>query len=491
MRHGRFLRYGFLVLLVVALAAPGRAGAQSLADPLSFNGAHQRSTQSAAVIGAGGMTMLARDDASTMLHNPAMLATLSGIQVSLGGIYRSVDRSQVQQYAPVRYYPNLSLLLEGLADQIPDPDPELVGFTPADSVQRDFDDISPNWSSTGSESAPLQAFVAAPVTVGGFRLAAGFGIVEYGDFGYYYQNNNAVSPNILSQRPLPMSRPTDDNPVDVDWYQAIRSREGAITGYGGALAMNWERYNVALGVSGTYLTGSTDDLEQDVDRGQLRFFANYFRATAPEGELTRRGTSDFSGFDLAISTTAASQYVTAGLTVRAPMTITRRYTLQETSDAGASTVSGEDELRMPWRGAAGLVVNPRDNLRIGLEYELRPYGSVRVTDAEGTDYPWMSSSAFRIGADYALLPWLSVRGGMRREAEPYGAAGSALVDDPVWATTYSVGAGASVAGVRLNVAYENRTTEYEDIFASAIHRNQQLRRMIVADLTYTLDWARW
>lgn len=479
-----------LVVVVLGLAS-SPAVAQHRTAPLTVEGAHQRSVHSAAVTGVGGTALMVTDHASTMLRNPATLGTVSGIQISVGGVHRSVDRSQVQHYAPVRYYPNLSLLLEGLTYLIPDPAPGTVGFTPADSVQRPPDDISPNWTEARRSTAPLQAFVSVPFELGGTRMVAGFGATEYGDFGYFYQNNNALSPNVLSQRPVPIARPTDDEPLDVAWHQVTRSRQGSVMGYGGALAVEWARHGVTFGASGTYVHGSTEDFEQEVARGRLRFFANEFRVESLGGGDTRTGRSEFSGFDTAVGVTVRGEQVTVGVNVRPPMTLTRRYATESASEAGFLFMEGEDRVSLPWRGNAGIAMTPRDNLTLGLEYEIQPYGSARFQDAQGGEhYPWMSSSAFRFGVEYEATPWLALRSGMRREAEPFGADGRALEDDPVWFTAYALGAGFSVAGAQLNLAFETRDMSYEDVMGTAIHYNRERQWMLVADVVYSLNRSR-
>lgn len=473
-----------LALLLVVM--PGTARSQT-APALNMQGAGHTSEHSAAAIGAGGTSIVTPNNVSTMFRNPAMLTTIDGIQVSVGGTYRAANQRQTQQYAPVRYYPNLSLLLEGMTDLIPDPD--FFGFTPADSVQRPFDDIGPNWTRDQNQTQPLQFFAAVPLHVGGVKVVAGVGVAEYGNFEYYYQNNNAVTPEILSQRPLPIARPSDNEPLDVAWYQAVRSRTGTVMGYGGTVAIDWLRHDVSFGVSGQYVAGSTDDVIHDVDRGMMTFFANYFRVAERSGEEIRSGTSDFSGFDLALSTAIRTEFVTVGLTVRPPMTLTRSFDYAVTSGSGSSRESGEDKLRMPWRGEGGIAVRPHDRFSFGVEYEARPHSRSVFTDASGSDsLPWLSSSAFRAGADVNLLDWLHLRLGMSRQSVPYGAAGRPIEDEAVSYTTYSAGLGFALAGARLNLAYQNGLLSYEDIFSTAVYLNRDRRQAVVADLVYTFNW---
>jgi hypothetical protein len=245
--------------------------AQGYGGPLNMTGVDKQTMHSASMRAFGGVSIGIQNDIGLMFHNPASLQSLQGIQLSIGGMHQSKALSQDQNFAPVRHYANLSLLLEGLTYQIPDPDTTLFGFTPQDTVQRPYDDIQPNWSRSNNNVLPVQIMAAVPFRVGNISLVAGLGFVEYANLDHYYQHNNVLSPSILSQRPLPTFRPTDNNPVAVDWFQSVRSREGNIYGYGAALAFRIERYNLSFGISGLLLDGSADDYERQVGRGRLTF----------------------------------------------------------------------------------------------------------------------------------------------------------------------------------------------------------------------------
>jgi len=487
----RLLLAALALTLALGLLAAGPAAAQSRTAPLSMEGAHHRTTPSAAVVGAGSIARLVPDHAAVLFRDPAALATLSGLQVSVGGAYRDLDRSQVQHYAPVRYYPNLSVLLEGLTDLIPNPPPGTIVFTPADSVQRANDAIGPNWERAARQTVPLQGFVAAPFDLGAVRVVAGLGVAEYGDFGYFYQNNNVLSPDILAQRPLPLPRPTDDNPLEVDWHQVVRQREGTVMGYGGALAVTLPGHGLTLAASGTLVRGSTDDREEEVARGRLTFYANNFQLDSLQGQTVRAGRSEFSGFDTALSAELRGEFVSIGTTVRLPMTLSRQFSLTGDAPAGAPALEGTDAMRMPWRGSAAIALTPRPDLALGMELEARPLARAEYRpDAGEASAPWLSSTAFRFGVAYDATSWLALRGGLRREAQPYGADGRPIETDPVWATAHTVGVGLSFAGAQLNLAAETARANYEDVMGTAIHYNRERRLMLVADLVYGLNRAR-
>ena len=467
--------------------------AQGYGGALTFQGVEHAMMYSAAGRAMGGVSVAVKQDIGLMFQNPATLQSIQGIQISLGGQTSSSDLEQEQNYAPVRYYSNLSLLLEGLTVYIPDPDTSLVGFTAMDTVQRPYDDIEPNWSKSNDQSLPLQALLAAPLSLGNFKVVAGIGAVRYADLEHYYQNNNVLSPGILSQRPLPTLRPTDDNPIEVDWLQTARSREGSIRGYGFALAGGMKKYNLSLGFSGMILDGSSDDFEQEVARGDLTFFSNAFRIDSVYSIVTSTGTSNYSGQEFTLSSIVSGRYVSLGLSVKLPTTITRSYTMQVSTDTtgtpSLSTIQGEDKLKLPWRGTIGLSLTPKENLTVGLEYDYRPYESVKYIDSDGAETtPWISAPLFRVGAEYRIAPWLALRGGMRGEAEVFEAEGNQIEGDPVAYTIYSAGIGGTFSGLSLNVAYEYSNMKYADTWASAISKNSNQRHTIIAQLLYQLPW---
>jgi opacity protein-like surface antigen len=484
-----------LPLTIAALLIALSASAQEYEGPLTVEGLNQQYNHSVRSAAFGNVTIGSGGDVAAMFRNPASLHALPGIQISVGGLYQDRERSQVQQFAPVRYYPNLSLLLEGLTASIPDPDPDLFGFTPADTVQRPYDNIQPRWSQSANNSLPMHATAAVPFTIGGVSITAGVGAAQYANLDYYQQNNNVLDPAVLSQRPLPTVRPTDDNPVTVGWYQSTRSREGTLYGYGAALAGHFPGINLTVGLSGMLLDGESDDFERLVDRGTLTFFSNAFRADSSFGVMTATGTSQFSGTDFSAGATLHGEYVSIGVVVRPPAQYKRSFTttisVDTTGVPATQSVGGEDRFELPWRGYAGLLLTPRDGLSIGIEYERRPFGSATFTDAGGNETsPWVSAALFRVGVQYELTPWLALRAGMRGDAEVFVPDGSPLADDPVSWRVYSVGIGVEYAGVRVNAAFESAEVNYQDLWGSAISSNTDARYTLMTEISYNIPFNR-
>ncbi|MDZ7271847.1 MAG: hypothetical protein ONB17_09535 [candidate division KSB1 bacterium] len=464
---------------------------QGYGGPLLFQGVEHVQVHSVASRGMGGISTVSDGDVAAMFNCPTSLEGIRRAQFAVAGWFSWNRQEQEQQYAPVRYYPNLSLLLEGLTGAIPDPNPELPGFTAADTVQRPYDNIGPNWSRSERANRPLHVLMAVPVLRGQISLVAGGGMVQYANLNHFYQNNNVLSPSILSQRPLPTLRPTDDNPLAVDWYQTIRSRNGALYGYGLVLAATAEKYHLSFGLSGLYIRGSSEDFEQEIGRGKLIFFSNAFRADSVYRRVIRSGTSDFSGVDFAVSGTVGGRYARIGFAVRPPIEIKRTSSLRVKADStGLPTLidkRSEDSLELPWRAVLGVSVSPRENFRIGFEYEVRPFASVRYLDPQGNESsPWLSSSPYRMGLEYYPTWWLALRAGMRNEAEVFEPEGNHLPGEPVSYSVYCAGIGVSVGSLVLDLACESGITKYQDIWSSAISKNQQRRWTLLAQVSYAL-----
>jgi len=497
MKKSILRRVTLYIVILFLLVTSNLTQAQGYSGPLTFQGIDKSTYHSAAARAAGNISSGAGNDIALMFQNPATLESINSLHISLGGLFFSRDLSQEQNYAPVRYYPNLSLLLEDLTDQIPDPPPDTSIFafgTVMDTVQRPYDDLGPNWSNSKKDNLPVQVMLALPIlSSDSYRLVAGIGAVEYANLYHYYQNNNVLSPSILSQRPLPTFRPTDDNPVDVDWSQQIRSRSGSINGYGFAMAGRIEKFNLSVGFSGLLLDGNSDDYEQITGRGKLTFFSNAFRLDSVHHRIIRRGTSDFSGQEFTLSSILTGKYASLGFSVKLPNTIERSYSLEVTADTAAissvNETKGTEKLKLNWRGIIGLSLTPKENLRFGLEYEFRPYESVKYVDTEGVEStPWLSASLFRVGMEYRLKPWLLMRGGMRGNAEVFNPEGNKIDEDPVISNVYSAGLGIIYSGFQLNIAYENSLMKYQDIWSSAISKNKERNHIVVADISYQIPW---
>lgn len=480
-----------IIQLLFVFVFTERLISQGLDDPLTVQGL-DRSSYSATSRAQGGTTIGIQNDIGSMFLTPASLQSLQGIQISIGGIQQYSNSKQVQQYGPLKYYSNFSILMEGLTGYIDNPQYDSAGnYDAGDTVQRPFDDIGPNWTHKKNKTSPLQALIAVPFSIGKIHFVAGLGTIQYSNLNHFYQNNNVLSPAIGSERPFPLDRPRSDS-LSVQWYQYTRSREGYIRGHGIALSGALTD-KITLGISGMLLRGSSDEYERHIGRGRLKFFANSFRLDSVYNHTTTSGTSDYRGTEFTLSGIYRGQYVTIGISAKLPTIIKRKYGSQSsvmTTDISAvNQVNGEDKVKLPWRGTVGLSALLRENLTINLEYEIHPFDAVVYTDANGNESkPWLSSDNLHVGSEYRPLDWLALRGGVRRESEVFEPTGAALTGEPVCSTVYSLGCGFVSYGIHLNIAYEYALIKYQDVWQTNVNLNQESRHVIAAEIVYELPW---
>lgn len=511
------------ITVVVWMVSPSQAGAQGFGDPLTFQGLNHTTAQSVASRASGGLTFGFGNDVSLMFSNPASMARVERTQVSIGGLRQYTYGKQDQMYGGLQNHAAFSLLMLATTGDLRDPDTSLVYSgnrvhvrTQADSVQRPFDSIGPDWNKSGSKSLPIQAFVATPFSFEGIQFVGGVGAVEYANLNWYYGNNNSLSPSVLSVADstiLTANLPQYDSvatstkqPYLVQWYQSIQQRDGSIYGYGGALSAQISP-GLSVGASFLILTGSTTDREIRVGRGEMEFFSSSLRLVK-QGmtSYTKTGTSDYSGQELSLSAEYRTRYVTFGFSAKLPTTIKRSYTATISSDSVASTqkyagridsvhvtgvslVSGEDKISLPLRGNIGIGLKLKENLTFGVEFEIRSYASAKYTNAGGAvTNPWLSSTVLHFGGEYMPATWISLRGGVYTYSEVFQPVTAGIRGEPVNYPVYSFGCGIKIADGVLNLAYEYSEMKYVDTWSNAASVNQSFTNNIVASFTYQLPW---
>lgn len=469
--------------------------AQGYGRPLTMQGVDAVTLHSAASRASGGLLFSVTDDVSLMFFNPASLQSLQAFQFSLGGMQSSLTYKQVQQYSPLKYYSNFSLLMEGLTRNIPNPvyDTTRTNYTAADTIQRPFDQLEPNWSRSENRTVPINVLAGTPISFGGLKIAIGAGVVEYTNLGWYYQNNNALSPSILTPNPYVPTRPANDadsNSIPIQWYQNVQQRTGAIQGYGVAVAATIIDH-VTIGVSGMVLNGSSDDKETRVERGRLRLYQNYFRAESVYYRVSQIGTSEYSGQEFTFSGMYQGKFVTAGVALKLPTTIERTFKAAKRVDTTGSslttTVRGKDQIILPVRTTLALSIALRENLRFGFEYGLIPYASAEYTSPTGAvSTPWLSTNSARLGLEYQPTDWMAIRTGIRQQAEVFEPQGNPIAGEPVGYSVYSGGFGLTFSNLRFNATYEYSSMKYIDMWASAVSINAKITHAFMVDVSYSL-----
>ncbi|QXD14092.1 hypothetical protein GQ464_011545 [Rhodocaloribacter litoris] len=416
----------------------------------------------------GGFLVGDARDATALFADPAALGRLAGPEIRLGGGFTATHREQRQRWIPNRVYAELSLLFEN--------DPEAVHPT------RAFDTIRPDWAYDRSAVRPVLGAVALPLPgrVAGFTFTAGLGFAQVASLDHYYQNNNALDPNIGQLRPAPIPRVQDGDSLLVDWFQFSREREGALYGITPALAAR--RGPFLLGVAVTILTGTSDDREHRLGRGllTLRYNNDFSLVPSPIGEEITTGSSDYSGVRAVLSGRLDMDQFAVGIALRPGFTLKRTWT-----QAGARSGSGTDELRMPTQVTFGFALYPSARWRLVAGYDLRRTGAAEYVPEGGSPFsPWVDGSALHLGAEFQAREGLALRGGYHSEPRGFAPAGAAFLDDPAKASVYAAGLGLSLGRIGLDLTYEFSRLRYEDLWISNENDNRRTTHTVLFETSY-------
>ncbi|KAB2924013.1 MAG: hypothetical protein F9K22_07420 [Bacteroidetes bacterium] len=496
-------RTALLLCTAATLAHP-----QGTAEPLLFQGTDDRQTANVRALGMGGTVTAAGTGASALFSNPAALAGIGGAEIRFAGTYASFSRQQAQQWVPNRIYTGLSLMMEDMWGNIKAPtvNDTLPVTDPWEQPQRPFDAFGPDWSRSGSSSAPLAFSAAMPVPLGDVTLVVGAGVTMTSDLDHYFQNNNVTDPLLGQYRPSPRPEMVPGDTLRVRWYQYSRSRDGRIWGVTPAVAFTAGA--LTLGASATYYTGESDDREQRTDRGFLTFLYNRFKLQdTVHLSYTRQGTSTFTGFGGAVGIRYEQPVVTLAASAELPYTLTREYsgqfTLRQTTlvqraaytpgltaDSVNVTAMNVEEgktekISFPFSYALGVVLRPFNDWSFAFDYEVRNLSGVtRELASTAGVTEWVSRGSFRLGAEYRWTPQFALRAGYREVPQTFSPEGSAIIGEPAVLSVTSLGAGWELFGASLDVAYLYGSLRYSDMWQSNVNKNSTYTHRITAELGY-------
>jgi len=498
------------VIAAAVLCCTSVTVAQIAAGPLTVQGLDHLSTAGVRSRAMGGTVGANGYDASALFSNPAALSRLKSAEVRLGGLFGNTSQEQTQEWVPFMTNPALSALFEGLADEAHIPtakDSMGVPLTGWKAVQRQYDNIRPNWDRSASAAKPFSLAAAAPVTIGDLRITAGFGVSQVMNLDHFYQNNNAISPYLGQLRPDPkiITKPIDT--VHAQWYQYIRERTGNVYGITPGISTALMS-GLTLGVSATILTGSSDDNEQRVERGHL-YLATNNKAVATDFLLdtvyyrqSKLGTSTYAGTMFTAGVMLEQEFFSIGVVVKPSYTVSRTWERSVTSlDTTAKsfpvridslarrsfTESGKDDLEFPLSYTIGIVLTPTDRWTIAFDYEMRSLSDVTVTgSAPGvSSQPWVNSyGTMRFGAEYRPSLMLALRGGYHEDIQAFSPDGSSIIGEPARGGIYSFGAGLAFGNVLVDLTYEYFTLTYQDVYQSNGNYNALQRHQVMVEAAY-------
>lgn len=497
------------ILIVAAFLSIGSVAlAQPAARPLDIQGLDQFSIAGIRSRAMGGTGVASANDASSLFSNPASLNP-SFLEVRAGGLLGATMNQQTQEWVPMRPIPGLSVLFEGLTGAIKTPDSLGKAGLPLSAwstLQKQYDDLQPNWKKNSSGSQPLSLVAAMPLTLAGINVAAGIGVSQAINLDNYYQNNNSMSPYLGQERPDPFLITARNDTLHVKWYQYTRSREGSVYGITPGLSIALLP-GLRIGASAAFLTGSSDDNERRVERGHINIavsngVGSNFMVDTVYYTQSKVGTSKYSGTMLNLGIHFEQERYSLGVTIKPPMRITRTWDRDVTSvDTTKKPFpiridnlinhtyheNGTDYVDFPFLYAMGIVLKPTDKWVIAFDYELRYLADVELSSASNSTatHPWVNpKGAMRMGAEYRPSDEIALRGGYREEVQAFSPDGSGIIDEPARGGTYSLGGGIALGKIFIDFAYEYSILKYQDIYQSNVNYNTREQHQFMMEIAY-------
>ena len=495
--------------IVVLLGLTVHASAQPAAAPLNVQGLDQLSFSGVRSRAMGGTGVASALDATALFSNPAALASLTSLEIRLGGFFNSTSRTQTQEWVPMRPLPGLSALFESLTGNIKYPDSLGKAGLPLSAwstLQRQYDNIVPNWKRTSSATQPLSLVAAMPLKLTDVEIVAGIGLSKMINLDEYYQNNNSMSPYLGQQRPDPFLITDRRDTLHVQWYQYTRTREGSVFGITPGVSLT-VLPGLRVGGSVTILAGSSDDDERRVERGRVNIAIgdgkpqNFMLDTVYYAQ-SKIGTSTYKGNIVTVGIYYQQERYSVGFVVRPPMTLTRTWERDVTSvDTTKQPLpiridpltsrkiheQGTDNLDFPLSFSFGIVLKPTEKWMIAFDYDLRHLADVEWTSSSsGTvSRPWVSNKGvMRLGAEYRPSDWLALRGGYREDVQAFSPDGSAIVNDPAKGSVYAIGAGYGLGNLVFDAAYEYALLKYHDAYQSNVNYNTREQHRFMIEVAY-------
>jgi long-subunit fatty acid transport protein len=499
---------GKITLLIVGatLCSGSIVFSQPAAGPLDVQGLDQTVIPGTRSRAMGGTTVANSNDASALFSNPAALSRVSSFEIRAGGVMGKTHRKQTQEWVPYMSNPALSVLFESLTDPIPIPLDSLGNpLTAWKTLQRQYDNITPDWDRSSSAVQPFSLAAALPFILAEVNITAGIGISQALNLDHYYQNNNSLSPYMGQLRPDPkiITKPLDT--VNVQWYQYIRERKGIVYGITPGISVT-VLPGLTLGGSATILTGSSDDNERRVERGHLyiatnnKSTANDFLLDTVYYQRSMAGTSTYSGKMLTVGLLYQQDLYSIGITIKPSHTLTRTWERTVTSldttkksfpvridtlTSRSYRESGRESLLFPLAFSLGLVLTPTDKWTIACDYEMRNPADMELSNGDAASRPWTNKSAtMRFGAEYRPTGMLACRAGYREDIQVFSPDGSAVIGEPARGGVYSLGAGLTFGKILMDIAYEYSLLRYQDIYQSNVNSNQREQHQFLIEFAY-------
>lgn len=494
--------------------------AQHRGDDLHFQGLDLVNRDGVRAMAMGGAFSAATGELDALFWNPAGLVGLTGLQFTAN--YSSADAlwREAQDYRPNRQVVTMSFILDGLYM----PNPDYNGWIDSDAFLDDstylvnepelgndsYSEEAADWQRELDDGGLNNIAVALPLKVSGKPLVLAAGFSRRINVMNYDRNQTHLVPHPAydgyGDLPPRVTSPTDS--VRITWSDFQRQRSGPLKTFSAAMGFGLSE-KIHLGLRFTRLSGQTAEF-QSLNR--IGYFdlvqgIQIFKFSYDTLDINQTGTSDFSANSFTFGGMIRLGKLTLGANLTPGYSLKREWnyvvTTATADSSGSETISGSDQLDIPFSYSLGLNLQPHDRFRIAFDIEHRPYGKIDLGTAEnggsstiigGSDEEdtesivvsgsqfrrnWVDQTSFRIGVELIPVKGFSLLAGYRNIPQVFIPDGAADHERGPEQQAYSFGASLNVFIARIDAAYEIATLRYYDAYFSntnfAYERNNHLR----------------
>ncbi|MBU2491681.1 MAG: outer membrane protein transport protein [Bacteroidetes bacterium] len=481
------LKFVHLVSVISFLLLTISIQAQRNGDSFSFQGFDEPNDLSVRALAGGGAYTATSGNLDALFYNPAGLAGIKKLQISISAASRSKSWQDNQIWYPGGSY----LLLPQYMENLYTPPKEFNGiwsdslgsplglsWNPADFRQpvtgedpyseeaADFENTISNFGLNNIAVAyPFQLLNKNVVVSAAYSFS--YGSVDFDWNGDHLDPHWGTSISLEGAAP-------QDSIVRSNWDVYTRERSlGTSTIKGGVGIQLSDLFELGVGI--TTIMGSTDDVMR-LDRiGYFKFIQggdNWSFSYENRSQIIK-GTSDFSATAFNTGGIITFDNLSLGINLQLPYTIERDWSYNRVTNSAEGTttepIKGTDKMKIPLGYNLGIKFKPLKTLSVQFDYEHKPYGSSELTTTVGYENDssqpvWQDQKTISAGVEFKVADNLSLLAGYRSRTAAFITYGAAIRNEGFPIESYTVGLSYQILIGTLDLAYEIRSLKYYDVY---------------------------
>lgn len=494
-----------ILLSILLVNYNGSLFGQHRGDNLSFQGLNTVNGTGVKIAAMGGADIAGLGDLSSVFSNPAGLADINNISISINANNYEKQWWENQDYRPNRQFTNLSFMLDGLYV----PNPENNGkwdydafFDDSTYIVKDpklgldpYSKEAANWNKIKNGFILNNLSFAVPFKISeySFVLAGSYG--KQNNILDYDRNITYLDPHIgyNGYGPIEERVTSAEDTVNIKWFDYTREKNGDINQIAAALSSQLTDYlNVGIGVN--ILSGKSDDVYSLNKIGDISLIggANSFKFSYDTLNTGIEGTSEYSAVNFNIGTVIKLNRINIGVKIGLPYTLERKWNYQKNVSNNDTTIisklSGTDKLNLPITYALGISFRPIDAFRIAFDIEKSNYSKAEFNLASPDSFfsSWSDQTVWKFGVEYNVYDFITLLAGINNRTEVFVPDGAAIKNKGPNNTTYSMGVSLTFDFGRFDIAYQTSKLNYYDSYFSNTNYNTQIYNNLL--MGYTLEF---